>query len=88
MIVRGRFPGRGGPQNWISAGIVRIVGGVPVEHWEVLQDEASRGDSKSGRPMFGADFSELALHSSRPRRAQISPRKRFERWVVDGTARR
>jgi predicted SnoaL-like aldol condensation-catalyzing enzyme len=38
--------------------IVRIVDGMLVEHWDVIEDEASRTESKSGRPMFGADFSE------------------------------
>jgi len=27
-----------------------------VEHWDVLQDEATRESSKSGRPMFGDEF--------------------------------
>lgn len=59
VIVHGRFSGHGaGPKNWIAADVVRITDGVLVEHWDVLQDEASRGESKSGRPMFGADFSE------------------------------
>jgi len=58
VIVHGRFSGHGGPKNWIAADIVRITDGVLVEHWDVLQDEASRGESKSGRPMFGAKFSE------------------------------
>jgi len=58
VIVHGRFSGHGRPKNWIAADIVRIVDGVLVEHWDVLQDEASRAESKSGHPMFGADFSE------------------------------
>jgi predicted SnoaL-like aldol condensation-catalyzing enzyme len=58
VIVHGRFSGHGRPKNWIAADILRIVDGVLVEHWDVLQDEASRAESKSGRPMFGADFSE------------------------------
>jgi uncharacterized protein (DUF427 family) len=29
---------------------------VLVEHWDVVEDEASRADSKSGRPMFGDRF--------------------------------
>jgi predicted SnoaL-like aldol condensation-catalyzing enzyme len=37
---------------------VRIVDGMLVEHWDVIEDEASRTESKSGRAMFGADFSE------------------------------
>lgn len=62
-IIHRRFPGRGGPKNWIAADIVRIVDGVLVEHWDALQDEAPRGDSKSARPMFGADFSGRASDS-------------------------
>ena len=58
VIVHGRFSGHGRPKNWIAADILRIVDGVLVEHWDVLQDEASRTESKSGLPMFGADFSE------------------------------
>ena len=58
VIVHGRFSGHGQPKNWIAADIVRIVDGLLVEHWDVLQDEASRTESKSGLPMFGADFSE------------------------------
>jgi predicted SnoaL-like aldol condensation-catalyzing enzyme len=57
VIVHGRFSGHGRPKNWIAADILRIVGGVLVEHWDVLQDEASRTESKSGLPMFGDDFS-------------------------------
>ena len=58
VIVHGRFSGFGEPVNWIAADIVRIKDGILVEHWDVIEDEASRTESKSGRPMFGADFSE------------------------------
>ncbi|MEA3097668.1 nuclear transport factor 2 family protein [Caballeronia mineralivorans] len=59
VIVHGRFSGHGGgPKNWVAKDVVRIVDSVLVEHWVVLQDEASREEPKSGRPMFGADFSE------------------------------
>ena len=58
VIVHGRFSGHGRPKNGITADILRIVDGVLVEHWDVIEDEASRTESKSGRPMFGADFSE------------------------------
>jgi predicted SnoaL-like aldol condensation-catalyzing enzyme len=37
---------------------VRIAGGVLVEHWDVLQDEATRAESQSGLPMFGEKFPE------------------------------
>jgi predicted SnoaL-like aldol condensation-catalyzing enzyme len=56
VIVHGRFSGNGRPRNWIAADIVRIVDGVLAEHWDVLQDEATRDESRSGRPMFGDEF--------------------------------
>ena len=58
VIVHGRFSGFGAPVNWIAADILRIVDGILVEHWDVIQDEASRASSKSGLPMFGDTFSE------------------------------
>jgi len=57
VIVHGRFSGNGRPVAWIAADIVRIENGLLAEHWDVLQDEASQADSKSGLPMFGDDFS-------------------------------
>ena len=57
VIVHGRFSGFGQPLNWIAADIVRIKDGVLAEHWDVIQDEAGRQESKSGRPMFGDSFS-------------------------------
>lgn len=33
-----------------------------IEHWDVIQDEATEAESKSGSPMFGAEF---ALSNSR-----------------------
>jgi predicted SnoaL-like aldol condensation-catalyzing enzyme/predicted ester cyclase len=56
LILHGRFSGHGRPQNWIAADILRVVDGVLVEHWDVIQDEASSAESKSGLPMFGASF--------------------------------
>ncbi len=56
VIVHGRFSGNGRPVAWIAADIVRIENGVLAEHWDVLQDEASQAESKSGLPMFGDDF--------------------------------
>jgi predicted SnoaL-like aldol condensation-catalyzing enzyme len=56
VIVHGRFSGNGRPRNWIAADIVRIADGVLVEHWDVLQDEATREESQSGQPMFGTKF--------------------------------
>ena len=42
--------------HWIAADILRIKDGLLVEHWDVIQDEASRESSKSGLPMFGDKF--------------------------------
>ena len=56
VIVHGRFSGFGQAVNWIAADILRIEDGILVEHWDVIQDEASREASKSGLPMFGDKF--------------------------------
>jgi predicted SnoaL-like aldol condensation-catalyzing enzyme len=56
VIVHGRFSGHGRPRNWIAADILRIRAALLVEHWDVLQDEATRAESQSGLPMFGAEF--------------------------------
>ena len=56
VIVHGRFSGFGAPANWIAADILRIQDGILVEHWDVIQDEATPEQSKSGRPMFGDSF--------------------------------
>ena len=58
VIVHGRFSSTGRPRNWIAADIVRIADGVLAEHWDVLQDEATRAESKSGLPMFGDRFAD------------------------------
>ena len=56
VMVHGRFSDFGLPVNWIAADILRVKGGILVEHWDVIQDEASREQSKSGLPMFGDLF--------------------------------
>ncbi|MEY2510533.1 MAG: hypothetical protein QOE26_1296 [Verrucomicrobiota bacterium] len=56
VIVHGRFSGIGQPVNWIAADILRIEDGFLVEHWDVIQDEATSEQSKSGNPMFGDTF--------------------------------
>jgi predicted SnoaL-like aldol condensation-catalyzing enzyme len=56
VIVHGRFSGLGLPVNWIAADIVRIQDGILVEHWDVIQDEATEEQSKSKAPMFGTSF--------------------------------
>ena len=56
VILHGRYSGLGLPLNWIVADIVRMKDGILVEHWDVIQDEATRESSKSGLPMFGEKF--------------------------------
>ena len=56
VIVHGRFSGNGRPVAWIAADVLRIEEGRLAEHWDVLQDEATEAESKSGRPMFGDRF--------------------------------
>jgi predicted SnoaL-like aldol condensation-catalyzing enzyme/predicted ester cyclase len=57
VIIHGRYSGAL-PTNWIVADIVRIKDGVLAEHWDVIQDEATRKTSKSGLPMFGTSFAD------------------------------
>jgi predicted SnoaL-like aldol condensation-catalyzing enzyme len=56
VIVHGRFSGFGPPVNWIAADILRIEDGVLAEHWDVIQDEVTKEQSTSGKPMFGDSF--------------------------------
>ena len=56
VVLHGRFSAIGAPANWIAADIVRVKDGILVEHWDVIQDEATREQSKSGKPMFGETF--------------------------------
>jgi predicted SnoaL-like aldol condensation-catalyzing enzyme len=56
VIAHGRFTGMGRPAAWIAADVVRFEDGLLAEHWDVLQDEATKADSVSGLPMFGDTF--------------------------------
>ena len=56
VILHGRFSGHGLPAAWVVADIVRMDNGVLAEHWDVIQDEATREQSQSGLPMFGDTF--------------------------------
>lgn len=56
VIVHGRFSGFGLPVNWIAADILRVKNGILIEHWDVIQDEATEEQSKSKAPMFGSSF--------------------------------
>jgi len=56
VIAHGRFSGHGRPAAWIAADVVRMEDGKLAEHWDVLQDEATKAQSVSGLPMFGNHF--------------------------------
>ena len=40
----------------VSNDTINSTEGVLVEHWDVIQDEATQEQSKSGSPMFGDPF--------------------------------
>ena len=54
--MHGRFNKFGLPVNWIAADILRVKEGILLEHWDVIQDEATEEQSKSKAPMFGDTF--------------------------------
>jgi predicted SnoaL-like aldol condensation-catalyzing enzyme len=56
VMLHGRFSGNGGPANLIAVDILRLEDGILAEHWDVLQDEVTNAQSKSGLPMFGDSF--------------------------------
>jgi predicted SnoaL-like aldol condensation-catalyzing enzyme len=55
-MMHGRFTGHAAPRAWIAADRLKIRDGLLVEHWDVLQDEATEAESKSKRPMFKTKF--------------------------------
>ena len=58
VMLHGRFTGNGQPRALIAADILRIADGLLAEHWDVLQDEVTKKESRSGLPMFGTSFPE------------------------------
>jgi predicted SnoaL-like aldol condensation-catalyzing enzyme/predicted ester cyclase len=64
VMLHGRFSGNGQPRALIAADVVRMEGGRLAEHWDVLQDEASAAESKSGLPMFGTSFAQPDHHAA------------------------
>ena len=73
VMLHGRYSGRGpGVPNWVIVDVVRIENGVLVEHWDVIQDEARKEQSKSGMPMFGTSFPEPAEAAPTATGAQLT----------------
>ena len=56
VFAHGRFSGIGRAAAWIAVDVVRFEDGKLAEHWDVLQNEATRAESVSGLPMFGDRF--------------------------------
>ena len=73
VIVHGRFSNFGLPVNWIAADIVRIKDGVLVEHWDVIQDEATQEQSRV--------VSQCSAARSRPMR--VPDKKQIRRIVLE-----
>jgi predicted SnoaL-like aldol condensation-catalyzing enzyme len=78
VMVHGRISGIGQPANWVVVDIVRIENGLIAEHWDVIQDEATRVSSKSGRPMFGASFPPDGRPSARERSLSRRDERKLE----------
>jgi len=57
-MLHGRFSGNSRPHAEVAADILRLQDGLFFEHWDVLQDAATKAESQSGLPMFGASFPE------------------------------
>jgi predicted SnoaL-like aldol condensation-catalyzing enzyme len=57
VMIHGRFTNVGQPKAWVVVDILRIENGLLVEHWDVIQNEATEAESMSGKPMFGDQFS-------------------------------
>ncbi len=79
VMVHGRFSGFGQPVNWIAADIVRIAGGVLAEHWDVIQDEATQHQSKSGCPMFMGQVSRVRASNIMKKETYRAPGYRTSR---------
>jgi len=57
VMLHGRYSGLGeGAPNWVAVDIVRLEDGLLVEHWDVIEEEVTREQSKGGHPMFGTKF--------------------------------
>jgi predicted SnoaL-like aldol condensation-catalyzing enzyme len=67
VMAHGRFTGMGRPAAWVAADIIRFEDGLFKEHWDVLQDEATKAESVSGLPMFGDTFPQVTAKKGRDR---------------------
>ena len=56
VLLHGRFANNGRSRAWVASDVIKVANGVIVEHWDTLQDEVTREESRSGLPMFGDRF--------------------------------
>jgi hypothetical protein len=61
VMAHGRYTQPDGP-NWVVVDVMRMKDGIFEEHWDVIQDEATKEQSKSGLPMFGNEFPKKREH--------------------------
>jgi predicted SnoaL-like aldol condensation-catalyzing enzyme len=55
VMAHGRYTRPNGT-SLVVVDVMRIKDGIFEEHWDVIQDEATKEQSKSGLPMFGDSF--------------------------------
>lgn len=55
VMAHGRYTWPDRP-NWVVVDVMHMKDGIFEEHWDVIQDEATKEQSKSGLPMFGNEF--------------------------------
>jgi deazaflavin-dependent oxidoreductase (nitroreductase family) len=56
VMLHGRLSSSGPQAARVAVDIVRLEDGLIAEHWDVVQDEATAEQSKSGLQMFGDTF--------------------------------
>jgi len=83
VMLHGRFSGGGLEPAWVVGDIVRMENGRLAEHWDVIQNEATNEESKSGRPMFGASFPEPRNGAAAARPLTIDEARRITAPLYD-----
>jgi predicted SnoaL-like aldol condensation-catalyzing enzyme len=56
VVLHGRLTGNGKSRADIVANMLRLQDGVFVEHWDVLQPEATKDEANGRSPMWGDSF--------------------------------